>query len=121
VDTVVQIVQVPATLAAGAIVFASQQSMIEAISPGLAIVVGVLAAGSVHALRTLARPVVNAATIGLGGPVVSVGEDVGALGLTVLALAAPIVGLLLLAAILFLVARLVVRRFGARSRPARAV
>jgi hypothetical protein len=50
-----------------------------------------------------------------------VGEDVGALGLTVLALAAPIVGLLLLAAILFLVARLVVRRFGAGRRPARAV
>src|SRR4051812_45237787 len=61
VDTVVHVVQAPLTLAAGAIVFASQQSMIQDVSPGLAIVVGVLSAGSVHTLRTLARPVVNLA------------------------------------------------------------
>jgi len=47
IDTVVHVVQAPLTLAAGAIIFASQQSMIQEISPGLAIVVGVLAAGSV--------------------------------------------------------------------------
>jgi hypothetical protein len=121
IDSVVQVVQVPVTLAAGAIVFASQQSMIEQVSPGLAIVLGVLAAGSVHALRTLARPVVNAATFGFGGPAVSVGEDVGAFGLTVLALAAPILGLVLLLVILFVVGRLVVRRVSARGRSARAV
>jgi hypothetical protein len=120
-DSLVQIIQAPVTLAAGAIVFASQQSMIEQVSPGLAIVVGVLAAGSVHALRTLARPVVNAATFGLGGPAVSVGEDIGAFGLTVLALAAPILGLVLLIGILFFVGRLVVRRVSMWNRPARAV
>lgn len=121
IDSIVQIVQAPVTLAAGAIVFASQQSMIEEISPGLAIVLGVLAAGSVHALRTLARPVVNAATFGFGGPAVSVGEDIGAFGLTVLALAAPILGLVLLLVILFFVARIVMRRFSAWRRPVRAV
>jgi len=120
IDTVVHVVQAPLTLAAGAIIFASQQSMIQEISPGLAIVVGVLAAGSVHALRTLARPAVNIATVGLGGPVVSVGEDIGAFSLTVLALAAPILGLVLLAVILFLVGRLVVRRLSARGRPMQA-
>jgi len=120
VDTVVHVVQAPLTLAAGAIVFASQQSMIQDVSPGLAIVVGVLSAGSVHTLRTLARPVVNLATVGLGGPVVSIGEDVGAFSLTVLALAAPILGLVLLAVILFLVGRLVVRRLSARGRPLQA-
>jgi len=71
-------------------------------------------------LRTLARPAVNIATVGLGGPVVSVGEDIGAFSLTVLALAAPILGLVLLAVILFLVGRLVVRRLSARGRPMQA-
>jgi hypothetical protein len=121
IDSIVQIVQAPVTLAAGAIIFASQQSMIEEVSPGLAIVLGVVAAGSVHALRTLARPLVNAATFGIGGPAVSVGEDAGAFGLTVLALAAPILGLVLLIAMLFFVGRLVVRRVSTRGRPARAV
>src|SRR4051812_39370324 len=37
VDTVVQVVQAPLTVAAGAIVFASQQSIVQEISPGLAI------------------------------------------------------------------------------------
>ena len=121
IDSIVQVVQVPVTLAAGAIIFASQQSIIEEVSPGLAIVLGVVAAGSVHALRTLARPLVNAATFGIGGPAVSVGEDAGAFGLTVLALAAPILGLVLLIAMLFFVGRLVVRRVSTRGRPARAV
>jgi hypothetical protein len=121
IDSIVQIVQVPVTLAAGAIIFASQQSIIEEVSPGLAIVLGVVAAGSVHALRTLARPVVNVATLGFGGPAVSVGEDVGAFGLTVLALAAPILGLILLVVFLFVVGRLVVRRVSTWGRPARAV
>ena len=56
-DTVAQALQWPLTLAAGAILFASQQSVITDVSPGLAVLVGVLTAGSVHALRTAVRPV----------------------------------------------------------------
>jgi hypothetical protein len=118
-DSILHIVQGPVTMAAGAIVFASQQSMVQEVSPGLAIVVGLLSAGGVHTLRALARPVVNVATLGLGGPAVSVAEDVGAVSLTVLALAAPVLALVLLAVILFVVGRAVARRLTASRRPLR--
>jgi hypothetical protein len=120
VDSVVHVVQGPVTLAAGAIIFASQHSMVQDVSPGLAIVLGVMSAGGIHTLRALARPVVNAATIGLGGPVVSVGEDVSAAGLTVLALVAPILAIVLLAAIVFFAGRIAARRIVAWSRPLRS-
>ena len=119
VDSILHIVQGPVTLAAGAIVFASQQSMVQDVSPGLAVVVGLLSAGGVHTLRTLARPVVNVATLGLGGPAVSVAEDAGAVGLTVLALAAPLLALGLLAVILFVIGRAVARRLSGRRRSLR--
>jgi len=118
-DSVLHRVQGPVTMAAGAIVFASQQSMIQDVSPGLAIVVGLLSAGGVHTLRALARPVVNVATLGIGGPAVSVAEDVGAVGLTVMALAAPVLALVLLAVILFVIGRAVARRMTHRRRPIR--
>src|SRR5215207_10810867 len=117
VDTVLHVIQGPITMAAGAIVFASQQSMIQDVSPGLAIVLGVLSAGGVHTLRALARPVVNAATIGLGGPVVSVGEDVSAVGLTVLALVAPILAIILLAVVIVVASRFALRRLSTSRRP----
>ena len=119
VDTVLHVIQGPITLAAGAVIFASQQSMIQDVSPGLAIVVGLLSASGVHTLRALARPVVNVATLGIGGPAVSVAEDVGAVGLTVLALAAPVLALVLLAVILFVIGRAVARRMTHRRRPIR--
>jgi Domain of unknown function (DUF4126) len=75
-DSVVQLVQWPLAATAGAILFASQASVVSWVSPGLAILVGVLTAGGVHALRTAARPLVTGATLGLGNPVVSTAEDV---------------------------------------------
>jgi hypothetical protein len=116
-DSVVHVLQGPLALAAGAILFASQQSMIQDVSPGLAVLVGLLTAGGVHSLRALARPVVNVATLGVGGPAVSTAEDVGAVGLTVLALVAPIVAVVALVAILLVGARLAARRLAARRRP----
>jgi len=118
-DSILHLVQGPVAMAAGAIVFASQQSVVQEVSPGFAIVVGLLSAGGVHTLRALARPVVNVATLGLGGPAVSVAEDVGAVSLTVLALAAPVLALVLLAVILFVIGRAVARRLTARRRPLR--
>lgn len=114
-DTVVHIIQGPLTMAAGAILFASQHSMIQDVSPGLAIVVGLLTAGGVHTLRAIVRPVITMATMGLGGPVVSTAEDVGALGLTLTALMAPILAVVALIAILVFGGRLAVRRFGSKS------
>src|SRR5688500_15403547 len=119
-DTIVHIVQGPLTMAAGAILFASQNSMIQDVSPGLAILVGLLTAGGVHTLRALVRPVVTVATMGLGGPVVSAAEDVGAVGLTLLALIAPFVAIVALVVLVAVAARLVVRKLASRRATLRS-
>lgn len=119
-DTIVHFVQGPITMAAGAILFASQNSLIQDISPGLAILVGLLTAGGVHSLRAAVRPVVTMTTMGLGGPVVSAVEDVGAVGLTVMAIVAPVVAVLALIVIVVLAGRFVARRFRIRQTAARS-
>ena len=111
-DSIVHMIQAPLALAAGAILFASQNSMIQEVSPGLAVLVGLLTAGGVHGLRALARPVVTVATMGLGGPVVSTAEDVGSVGLTIMALAAPILAVVALIGLLAFGGRMVLRRLG---------
>ena len=61
---------------------------------------GVAVAGLVHAGKAGARPVVNTTTLGLGTPVVSAAEDATSLGISLIALFAPVlvvVGLLLIA------------------------
>jgi len=115
-DSVVQVIQTPLTLGAGAILFASQNSMIESLSPGLAILVGLLTAGGIHTLRALARPVINVATMGVGGPVASIVEDIGAVGLTLLALLAPILAVVGLVVLVALGGRLAARRLVQRRR-----
>lgn len=93
VDSVVEAVQWPLAAAAGAILFASQTSVVSWIAPELAIFVGLLTAGSVHGVRTAGRPAVTAASGGTVNPIVSLGEDTTAVGLTVLSVAVPVVGL----------------------------
>jgi hypothetical protein len=63
---------------------------------GLALVLGILAAGGVHAVKAGARPVVTAGTLGMGNPVVSVIEDVVAAVAVVMALIGPFLALLAL-------------------------
>jgi hypothetical protein len=99
-DSVVQAIQWPLAAAAGAILFASQTSVVSWVSPDLAILVGLLTAGAVHGARIAARPVVTALTAGLGNAAVSAAEDGFAIMLTVTSILAPGVGLLLLAALL---------------------
>lgn len=119
-DSLVHIVQGPVTLAAGAILFASQQSIVQDVSPGLAIVVGLLTAGGVHTVRALVRPVVTVASMGLGGPFVSAAEDAGSIGMTVLALVAPVVAILAAIAGAVLVGRMVSKRLTVRQSPVRS-
>ena len=104
-DTVVQALQWPLAAAAGAILFASQTSVISWVSPELAILVGVLTAGGVHAVRAAVRPVVTTLTMGFGNVAVSTVEDVLAVLLAGLALLAPIAALLLLAVLAILAVR----------------
>lgn len=64
------------------------------IEPWLVLASGVLLAGSVHALKASARPFINATTGGMGAPVASTVEDAGAAGVSAIAIAAPLLGLL---------------------------
>jgi hypothetical protein len=120
-DTIVHIVQGPVTMAAGAILFASQHSLIQDVSPGLAVVIGLLTAGGVHALRAAIRPVVTVATMGFGGPVVSAAEDVGSVGLTIMSLIAPLVAIVALLVIVAVFGRLAARRLMTRRQLVRSV
>jgi hypothetical protein len=60
------------------------------------VVVGVVTSGLVHGGKTVARPVINAGTLGFGAPVVSTVEDGASAGLSLAALFTPVLALLLL-------------------------
>ena len=76
VDTVNDVIQTFIRPTAGAIVFAATtQSSIE-MHPVLAFGCGVILAGSVHAIKAGARPVLTATTAGVANPIVSTIEDI---------------------------------------------
>lgn len=56
----------------------------------LSVVLGVVISGLVHTGKMAARPVVNTGTAGLGAPVVSTVEDGASLGLSFVAILAPV-------------------------------
>ena len=99
-DTAVHAVQWPLAAAAGAVLFASQTSAVTWVSPGLAILIGLLTAGAVHGARAAVRPLVTASTLGFGNTGVSTAEDTYAVTLAGTAVLAPAVGLVLLLALL---------------------
>jgi hypothetical protein len=76
--------------AAGAIAFAASARVVNDIHPILAMVAGLLVAGSVHAAKSAAvRPAVTATTGGLGNIPVSIAEDVTATVVSILAIVIP--------------------------------
>lgn len=84
------------------------------------IAVGVVLALGMHVAKAAARPVVNAATAGVGAPIASAAEDVGSFALAIAALLAPVLVVLGIAVVIALVILLVRRRravHAARSRP----
>lgn len=76
--------------AAGALVFAAGSGAISDVPP---LAAGLVTAFSVHATKAIARPVVHTATLGTGGPVVSLAEDLAAVVGSLLAVFAPVMGL----------------------------
>ncbi|MFI2751968.1 DUF4126 domain-containing protein [Cellulomonas sp. P22] len=108
VDHVNDVVQSVVRPGAGGIAFgagaASQTAVVT--DPGafagsgqwVPVATGVLLALAVHAAKALARPVVNATTFGLGAPVLSAAEDATSLSLSLAALLAPLLVLVMLAA-----------------------
>jgi cytochrome bd-type quinol oxidase subunit 2 len=85
-DHVNDMIQTLIRPAAGALLFASQTGAITYVHPGVFIVVGILTAGTVHGLKSAARPVINLSTFGIGAPVASTFENLTATFLTVIAL-----------------------------------
>lgn len=77
--------------AAGAIVFAASAKVITNIHPVLALGMGLLVAGGVHGVKSLAvRPAVSAATAGTGNIPVSIAEDVLSTFLSIVAAVMPV-------------------------------
>jgi hypothetical protein len=76
---------------AGAIVFAASTDVITDIHPVLSLSAGLLVAGGVHAVKSVAvRPTVTATTAGAGNVPVSVAEDIIATILSILAVVIPV-------------------------------
>lgn len=105
VDHANDVIQTVVRPAAGAILFASAGSVISDIHPALALICGILVAGTVHGAKATFRPVVTATTGGVGNPVVSTVEDVVSAALTVMAILAPILAFVLLVLTVWLVVR----------------
>lgn len=96
VDTAYNLIQTVARPAAGAILFAASSHVVSDVHPVLALICGLLIAGTVHAAKTTARPVVTVATVGAGNAGVSTVEDVVAAATSLLAVIIPIVALILI-------------------------
>jgi len=76
--------------AAGAIVFAASTDVISGVHPVLALALGLLVAGSVHAVKsTTIRPAVTAATGGAGNIPVSLAEEATSTTVSVLSILVP--------------------------------
>lgn len=98
-DTVNDLIQTFIRPAAGAILFAASTNVI-GVHPVLAVILGLILAFGVHAAKATARPVVTVSTGGLGNAFVSIGEDIVATGVSLLAIVMPLVIALFAALIL---------------------
>jgi hypothetical protein len=97
VDSVNDVIQTVIRPASGAVLFAGAATGAGAEwSEALALILGLVTAASVHATKSVARPVINVATAGAGGPVVSTVEDGFSAGLSLTALLAPLLALILM-------------------------
>jgi len=115
VDTINDVVQTLIRPAAGAILFASGSHVISDMSPVLAMICGLLVAGSVHAAKSTSRPFITVGTAGAGNSVVSVAEDIVSGVSAFLAIVIPVLAAILIAAFLCLFVWWRVRRYRRRA------
>jgi hypothetical protein len=90
---------------AGAFLFAASAKIITDVHPVLALVMGLLVAGSVHTVKSLAiRPAVTATTGGVGNVPVSIAEDITSTVVSIIAIVIPVMiaVMLILACVLVL-------------------
>lgn len=119
VDTANDVIQTFIRPAAGALLFAANANVITDINPVLALVAGLLLAGSVHATKGAVRPIVTASTAGTGNWAVSLAEDVVAFFTSLLALFIPIIIGLAVVIAFVVVGRLLWRRRARRTAESR--
>ncbi len=97
---------------AGAILFAASTNVVSGVNPVVALILGLLVAGGVHAAKSAVfRPAVTATTGGVANPVVSVVEDIAALVISVMAMVLPV----LLASMLIMLTAFVIWYLWRRS------
>jgi len=83
-------------------VFAASAGSVTEVSPVLSLICGLLVAGTVHTVKSVAvRPLITAATAGAGDPVVSTVEDIAATLVSVLSIALPVLMLVVLALLIW--------------------
>lgn len=115
-DSINDLIQTFVRPAAGAILFAGSTSVINDMNPVLAIILGVLVAGGVHATKTIARPIVTATTAGTGNWAVSILEDVIAFFMSLLALILPILAGIIVIIFIALIVWFFIRRRRKKKR-----
>ncbi|GAA3240535.1 DUF4126 domain-containing protein [Actinocorallia longicatena] len=88
--------------------------------PWIGWVLGIGTALAVHTTKVTVRPVANAGTLGTAAPVLSTAEDFFSLGLSVVAIIAPVLGLIFMLFLMYCTFRLVraAHRRRARGRAA---
>ncbi|WP_432932672.1 DUF4126 domain-containing protein [Microbispora sp. CA-135349] len=125
VDHVNDMIQTAVRPAAGGVVFSATAAAAKidnsawmAEHPAVGWLLGIAVALTVHTIKATARPVVNATTVGVGAPVVSTVEDVGSLGMSLIAIFLPVLVVVALALLAFVAWRLIrrVRRYRAARR-----
>ena len=116
VDHVLHLAGTVIAPASGAVLFTGQTGLETDLPTLVAVLLGGATAGSIHAARAAVRPASTATTGGLGNPLLSLGEDLGALTLVIAAFVVPLVAVLLLFCLLLALVRSW-RRFSGRRGP----
>jgi hypothetical protein len=108
VNHINDIIQTLVRPAAGAIVFAASANVLTEVSPVLSLGAGLIVAGGVHAVKSLAvRPAVTATTGGAANVPVSILEDVVSTILSILSLIIPlIIGVVLVLVVSWIIWRM---------------
>ncbi len=115
VDSVNDAIQTLIRPASGALLFAGVFAGDAQWVQVLALIGGLVTAGSVHGAKSTARPVVNVTTAGVGAPVASVVEDALSVSLTLAAVFVPVLVVVLLIVMLIIFLRLRRRWKGRRN------
>lgn len=110
VDSINDAIQTVIRPTAGAILFAASGNVISDMSPVLAMICGLLAAGGVHAVKATTRPILTATTAGVANPFVSVLEDVVSAGTTLVAIIMPALAAIFVVVMAALITWFLVRR-----------